>query len=88
MSCPTCDHTTQGIGNRWFWCPRCGTILNDGDEDHRARTTSVPYSTTQIRNWLHNPRYVSHKQLREALIGILHPDERAALETDDVAREQ
>lgn len=31
MSCPTCDHTMQGIGKletgeRLFWCPRCGTI--------------------------------------------------------------
>lgn len=31
MACPTCDHTMQGLGltttgQRWFWCPRCGTL--------------------------------------------------------------
>ena len=24
MSCPTCDHTMQGVADD-FWCPRCGT---------------------------------------------------------------
>lgn len=39
MSCPTCDHTMQAIGDQvrvigdqrdrtTFWCPRCGTIKN------------------------------------------------------------
>ncbi len=33
MSCPTCGHTMQGIGevpavggDPTFWCPRCGTL--------------------------------------------------------------
>lgn len=28
MSCPTCDHNMQQIGEAGsgFWCPRCGTI--------------------------------------------------------------
>ena len=29
MSCPTCDHTMNGIGNGVFWCPRCGTLKDD-----------------------------------------------------------
>jgi hypothetical protein len=33
MSCPTCDHTmrlvSEGeVGQRCYWCPRCGTIKN------------------------------------------------------------
>lgn len=32
MSCPTCGHTMQAIGDqgaaKTFWCPRCGTISN------------------------------------------------------------
>jgi len=38
MSCPTCDHTIQHIGQTLdgptrrdiWWCPRCGTIRVDG----------------------------------------------------------
>ncbi len=26
MSCPTCDHTMQRVGQGVFWCPRCGTL--------------------------------------------------------------
>lgn len=33
MSCPTCGHTMQGVGDvpavggdPVFWCPRCGTL--------------------------------------------------------------
>lgn len=29
MSCPTCDHTMQSLGsNFYFWCPRCGTLMD------------------------------------------------------------
>lgn len=56
MSCPTCDHTMHGLGERWFWCPRCGTVLN---ADNREHTTSIPSGAVQVRNWLHNPRYVT-----------------------------
>lgn len=28
MSCPTCDHTLNGIGHGMFHCPRCGTLTN------------------------------------------------------------
>jgi hypothetical protein len=28
MSCPTCDHTLEGIGHGMFHCPRCGTLIN------------------------------------------------------------
>lgn len=36
MSCPTCDHTMQGIGvsaggDHIFWCPRCGTLRRDNN---------------------------------------------------------
>lgn len=27
MSCPTCDHTMEGIENCAWWCPRCGTLV-------------------------------------------------------------
>lgn len=31
MSCPTCDHSMQGIGYGAFWCPRCGTLKASDD---------------------------------------------------------
>lgn len=31
MSCPTCDHTMQGIAPKCWWCPRCGTLKNSND---------------------------------------------------------
>lgn len=35
MSCPTCDHTMQSIQGtiKTFWCPRCGTLKFDHNED-------------------------------------------------------
>jgi hypothetical protein len=28
--CPTCSETLHGLGNRAFWCPRCGTLVTQG----------------------------------------------------------
>lgn len=34
MSCPTCDHTMQFVGQMYhyniYYCPRCGTIRGGG----------------------------------------------------------
>jgi hypothetical protein len=32
MPCPTCDGTMQAIstGERHYWCPRCGTLKEQG----------------------------------------------------------
>lgn len=35
MPCPTCDHTMKNLpveGNRLFWCPRCGTLKEEGSD--------------------------------------------------------
>lgn len=37
MPCPTCDHTMQslfpaGESQRWYWCPRCGTLKGETDD--------------------------------------------------------
>ena len=32
MSCPVCSHTMQSLVNRYYWCPRCGTIKDVGAE--------------------------------------------------------
>lgn len=29
MPCPNCDHTMECLHMRLFWCPRCGTVLNE-----------------------------------------------------------
>ena len=39
MPCPTCDHTMHNLGvesQRIFWCPRCGTIKTEVDEQHHV----------------------------------------------------
>jgi len=49
MACKTCDHTMQGLGKvesgaRYFWCPRCGTLKEEG----RGREQSdVPRAWTR-----------------------------------------
>lgn len=74
MACPTCDHTMHGLGDRWFWCPRCGTVLNGDDREH---TTSQTKLTEQVRAWLHNPQYITMAHLRDALsLAAQKPDER------------
>lgn len=30
MACPTCDHTMNTLGPDVFWCPRCGTVRDEG----------------------------------------------------------
>ena len=73
MSCPTCDHTMHGLGNRWFWCPRCGTTLNDDDREH---TTSLPKATEAIRGFMLQPK-VTADHARQALKHmVLSPEER------------
>lgn len=77
MACPTCDHTMHGLGEQWFWCPRCGTVLNNED---RAATTSIAYATDQMRNFLHNPDHVKLQKLREHLATmVMTPEERSKL---------
>ncbi len=31
MACPTCDHTLETVDDRTRHCPRCGTLVVDGD---------------------------------------------------------
>jgi len=45
MSCPTCDHTMQGIGYGMFHCPRCGTLTNCPTDGH----VSVPALVERCR---------------------------------------
>lgn len=33
MACPTCDHTMHYIRADVHWCPRCGTIKTDLEDD-------------------------------------------------------
>lgn len=46
MSCPTCEHTMQCVGNV-FWCPRCGTIKQEG-----LGLTEVPRRYSLMRSAL------------------------------------
>ncbi len=32
--CTTCSHTLQKIGDGIWWCPRCGTIVDQFQEHH------------------------------------------------------
>lgn len=47
MPCPTCSHTVESLGltldrRRFFWCPRCGTLVmqNTDDAGEVERVTS------------------------------------------------
>ena len=73
MSCPTCDHTMHGLGELWFWCPRCGTTLSELDREH---TISIPHGVERARNWLHNPGSPSHLRITLEQ-NFLRPDERS-----------
>ena len=50
MACPTCDHTMQflGCGERIYWCPRCGTIMEQGSHFDNA---TVPKLVTRCREF-------------------------------------
>lgn len=47
MSCPTCDHTMQGLADDWFWCPRCGTLQQKDDPNY-----DQPYLVERVRRLL------------------------------------
>ncbi len=73
MACPTCDHTMHGFGGHWFWCPGCGTTLNDNDREH---TVSVPKVTDAARNFV-LVRSITADHARQALGHmVLLPAER------------
>lgn len=48
MACPTCDHTMNGLGDRWFWCPRCGTLR---DESENFKASRAPALVERCRNF-------------------------------------
>ena len=50
MSCPTCDHTMQAVGDAVWWCPCCGTIKYMFVHD--ARNVEVPRAITDGREIL------------------------------------
>ena len=63
----------HGLGERWFWCPRCGTILSSEDREH---TISQPKSTNQTRAWLLT-KYATEESARNVLSElVLAPSER------------
>lgn len=71
MSCPTCDHTMQGVGENWFWCPRCGTL-----KERQGVIVDVPSGVGQARNWLLQ-KSVTEDHARSVLCEMfLSPDER------------
>lgn len=71
MACPTCDHTMQGLGDQWSWCPRCGTVRG-----HAAH--SVPTLVMRVQNLLHGADADTRETCRR--LGILEsisaPEER------------
>ena len=78
MACSTCDHTMHGLGERWFWCPRCGTILNAENREH---TVSIPSGVGHARSWLMQTRSVtSQHAIRVLTPMLLSPTERENLE--------
>lgn len=48
MSCPTCDHTLEGIGYGMFHCPRCGTLKGCPNAD----AVFVPALVERCRNFM------------------------------------
>jgi hypothetical protein len=48
MSCPTCDHTLDGIGHGMFHCPRCGTLVS-----HPRLLLVVPSLISRCRRFSH-----------------------------------
>lgn len=50
MSCPTCDHTMHALGNRHFWCPRCGTLRHA--VSHDWKDDSCPMLVRRVRTLL------------------------------------
>lgn len=79
MSCPTCEHTMHGLGDRWFWCPRCGTTLNEHD---RHRTISIPGAIVQARNLVLQPSVTSSHARATLRWMVLTAEERASLEAE------
>lgn len=47
MSCPTCDHTMQGIGYGMSHCPRCGTLVGC----HADGSVTVPALVGRCRKF-------------------------------------
>lgn len=57
MPCPTCSKTMQRIGaspgpyDGIFWCPICGTVMEEGCQE----STSVPELVPRVRLLLPEP---------------------------------
>jgi predicted RNA-binding Zn-ribbon protein involved in translation (DUF1610 family) len=48
MSCSTCSHTMALVGHQIFWCPRCGTILDEADDN---ADSTAPYLVQRCREF-------------------------------------
>lgn len=56
MACPTCDHTMEGLGPSpviYFWCPRCGTILNSQRNNESTAPKLVERSREFVKTTNH-----------------------------------
>jgi len=60
MSCPTCDHTMQGLlpaqaseFRQFFWCPRCGTLKTSDGEREEIESPLLVELAESIINALH-----------------------------------
>lgn len=56
MSCPTCDHTMEGLGqndraDNIFLCPRCGTVKIDAFGQHGDKVY-VPKLVERCRKFI------------------------------------
>ena len=88
MSCPTCDHTMQQLPTetqRFFWCPRCGTISFEasfGGESHTPpklveRCREFAVQSPMVSG---DPKFLSGRLWRELGIAeaINRPEERSS----------
>lgn len=55
MSCPTCDHTMEKLGDFGggivWWCPRCGTATWEDLENGKTQPACVPKLVERCRQF-------------------------------------
>lgn len=61
MACPTCDHTMDGLGNGHFWCPRCGTVMDNGSVYVPALVRRVRALALEMQGKLKMWEFVRHE---------------------------
>lgn len=58
MACSNCDHTMQKLDvpdRRLFWCPRCGTVKNEGTLGDDFWTPALVVRCREFEEALANP---------------------------------